>query len=174
MNTIEPDRRIFLNLWVSGEAHTSGFFTYQGKWACRLHIRHATSIMLMRRLQEAGVLITSTHESSQIREWKNIDIGVDLDTGTKTPVVEREINGMIAFRFNKMVGRGGATFDVEYKGKKVSSGFVDAIAEPPVKLFRRFRKMGVKFYASPLVRKMLEDYLYDFGIEWDQEDRRLF
>lgn len=173
--TIEPDRRIFLNLWVSGEAYTSGFFTYKGKWAFRLSIKHDTSKGLLRRLQEAGVVITSTNESAQIREWKEVELGIKIDIGSKEPVVEREINETIAFRFTNNIGPAGILFKVEYKGKHASTGFIDFKAEDPKPLLKRFKRMGVLFYATPMVRKMMDDYNFDTSwIDWDREERKLF
>lgn len=172
----KPDRRIFLVFWVSGEAYSSAFFEYRGQWMFRLHIKHATCNLLLKRLQDAGVIFLSTNESAQIRQWRKVDVGIEFDKGSKTPEVKREINGTIAFHFTQLVGPGCAIFDVEYKGKVVCSGSIDRKAESPTRLLNRLQKMGVRIYAKAKIRRMLEENGYDLGINFnkDESEGKLF
>lgn len=172
--TIEPDRRIFLIFWVSGEAYSSCFFEYRKKWMFRFHVHHPKCKLLLRRLQKAGVVFLSTNESAQVRSWRGADLGIEFDTATTTREVEREINRTIAFRFGKMIGEGCAVFDVEYKGEFVCTGSIDKKAEPPKLLLRKFQKMGVKIHATKTGKRLLEEHGYELGVEFDEEERTLF
>ena len=168
----DADRRMFFIFWVSGEAYSSGHFEYRGQWGFRMFVKHSTSGLLLRRLQQAGIVFLSTNESSAMRQWRKTELGIEMDTGSKEPVVEREINGTVVFRFNRLIGAGAATFDIEYKGEVASSGSIDAKADIHKRMFRRLQKMGVLFFANSECRRLLDEYGYDLGIEFDEDPKK--
>ena len=116
--------------------------------------------------------MVASHESNQVREMQETNLGIKFAGLSTTPEVEREIDGTITFRFlDDMIGARGAIFEILYKGEKTSAGSLDFRGNPRPSLIKVLQRMGVKIVANAKARRKLDENGYDLGIEFDEEGR---
>lgn len=159
---IDADKRIFLHLWLSGTHHTSAFFVYKGHRTLGLGIRHHTCTLFLKRLQKAGVLICSTHESESVRQAFEIDIGIKTNQASESAVETKPIDGTIEIHFLNVVNKFACYYSVEYKGEEVCRGTYDRWAANPVPMMKRLKRMGIVFRRSKEAREMHDEFGYNF------------